>query len=100
MATEKDAVLGEIKGRIPLFKDAIDAAGNIILFENGLIIDADGQNFKTAYSFVKSIEKTGDMAMGKVGVGMVVYDHIGQKFTFDVCMADQHFAALKSACGK
>ena len=100
MATEKDAVLGEIKGRIPLFKDAIDEAGSIVLCENGLIIDADGQNFKTAYSFVKSIEKTGDMALGKVGVGMVVYDHIGQKFTFDVCMADQHFEMLKKACGK
>ena len=100
MAAERDSVLGEIKGRIPLFKNAIDDGGSIIMYENGILVDVEGNRVRSPFAYVKHIDKTGDMALAKVGVNLVVYDQLGEKYDFDVCMSDQHLLVLRKACGK
>ncbi len=99
-AAQKDEILGEIKGKIPVYKNGLDASGEIILCEEGLIVHADGNTIKVPFRYVTMLEKSSDMPLGKVGVEMDIYDQTGQKHYFHFGMSDQHFMLLKKTCTK
>ena len=93
----KDDVLGEIKGKVPLYGNGLDASGEIILCEDGLIVRAEGNSIKAPFRYVTMFEKSKDLPLGKVGVEMDVYDASGNKHYFHAGMAEQHFTTLKRA---
>lgn len=99
MATQapKDDILGEIKGKVLLYGNGLDASGEIILCEDGLIVRAEGNTIKAPFRYVTMFEKSKDLPLGKVGVEMDIYDASGIKHYFHAGMADQHFATLKKA---
>ncbi len=98
--TQKDPVLGEIRGKIPLYKNGLDVSGNIILCSDGLIVQAEGNTLKVPFRYVQMLEKASDMPLGKVGVEFEVYDQMGEKHYFNFGMSDTHFKTLKKAIGK
>jgi len=98
--TQKDPVLGEIKGKIPIYKNGLDASGYIILCAEGLIVRADGNTLKVPFRYVQMLEKSSEMPLGKVGVEFEAYDQMGEKHYFTFGMSDHHFSMLKKACGK
>jgi hypothetical protein len=101
MANEmKDETLGTIKGKIPVYQNGLDESGEIIICENGIIVRADGNTIRAPYTHVKILGKSVDMALGKVGVEMDVFDQMGEKHYYHIGMSDMHFAALQRACGK
>ena len=97
-AAQKDEVLGEIKGKIPVYKNGLDASGEIILCAEGLIVRAEGNTLKVPFRYVKMLGKSSDLPLGKVGVEMDVFDQMGEKHYFQFGMSDQHFMLLKKAC--
>jgi hypothetical protein len=94
---QKDDLLGEIKGKVLLYGNGLDASGDIILCEEGLIVRAEGNTIKAPFRYVTMFEKSKELPLGKVGVEMDIYDQSGIKHYFHVGMADQHFVALKKA---
>ncbi|MEM4554593.1 MAG: hypothetical protein QXT25_01965 [Candidatus Anstonellaceae archaeon] len=99
-APKKDEMLGEIKGRIPLYSNGIDLSGQIILCQEGVIIEADGNTLKVPFRYITLLEKSGDLPLGKVGVEMEVFDQAGNKYYYHFGMSDTHFLTLKNACKK
>ena|SRR3989338_3851597 len=97
---QKDPVLGEIKGKMPLYKNGLDMSGDIILCEEGLIVQAEGNTLKVPFRYVQMLEKASDMPLGKVGVEFEAYDQMGEKHYFSFGMSEQHFKTLKKAIGK
>ncbi len=93
----KDDILGEIKGKIPLYGNGLDMSGEIILCAEGVIVRAEGNTIKAPFRYVTMFEKSKELPLGKVGVEMDVYDPSGQKHYFHVGMAEQHFTAMKKA---
>ena len=93
----KDDILGEIKGKVLMYGNGLDASGEIILCEEGVIVRAEGNTIKAPFRYVTMFEKSKELPLGKVGVEMDVYDQSGNKHYFHVGMADQHFVALKKA---
>ena len=96
----KDDVLGEIKGKMPLYKNGLDVSGEIILCETGVIVRADGNTLKVPFNYVTALERISTMPLGKVGVGMSVSDMMGDSHEFKFGITEQHFMALKKACSK
>ncbi|VVC02227.1 Uncharacterised protein [uncultured archaeon] len=96
----RDDVLGEIKGKMPLYKNGLDVSGEIILCENGLIVRADGNTLKAPFNYVTLLEKISAMPLGKVGVEMGMSDMMGDSHSFKFGISEQHFMALKKACSK
>lgn len=96
----KDSMLGAEKERIPLYKNALDDAGSIIIYEEGLVISYDGEKLKAPFTHVKSITKTRTMPLAKVEVNIEAYDLVGMKYDFYVTMNDHYYDALKRACSK
>ena len=99
-AISKDEVLGEIKGKMPLYKNGLDVSGEIILCENGIIVRADGNTLKVPFNYVTGLENISTMPLGKIGVEMDVSDMMGDKHSFKFGISEQHFMALKKACSK
>ena len=97
---QKDDILGEIKGKVPLYKNGLDISGEIILCEDGLIVHAEGNTLKVPFRYVQMLEKASDMPLGKIGVEMELYDQMGEKHYFNFGMSDQHFKLLKKECSK
>ncbi|VVB99242.1 Uncharacterised protein [uncultured archaeon] len=97
MAREKpkDDVLGEIKGKIPLYGNGLDMSGEIILCEEGVIVRAEDNTIKVPFRYVTMFEQSKELPLGKVGVEMDVYDQSGNKHYYHVGMATQHFTTLK-----
>lgn len=95
-----DEILGEIKGKIPVYSNGMDMSGDIILCADGVIVRADGNTIKVPFRYITMFEKSGDLPLGKVGVEMDIYDQAGQKHYFHFGMADSHFMTLKKARGK
>lgn len=95
--TQKDSVLGDIKGKIPLYKNGLDMSGDIILCAEGVIVRADGNTLKVPFRYVQMLEKASDMPLGKVGVEFEVYDQMGEKHYFNFGMSEQHFKTLKKS---
>ncbi|MCX8198251.1 MAG: hypothetical protein N3F07_03625 [Candidatus Micrarchaeota archaeon] len=100
MAKQSDPTYGEIKGKIPVYKNGLDISGEIIVCQEGLIIRADGSSIKVPLHYVKMLEKSGELPLGKVGVEMDVFDQLGQKHYFHFGMSDQHFLFLKKLIPK
>ena len=101
MAKElKDETFGIIKGKIPIYKNGLDESGEIIICEGGIIVRAEGNSVRAPYTHVKILGKSVDMALGKVGVEMDVFDQMGEKHYYHFGMSDMHYAALQKACGK
>lgn len=96
--TQSDPALGEIKGKIPVYKNGLDASGEIILCAEGIIVRADENTIKAPFRYVKMLEKSSDLPLGKVGVEMDVFDQMGEKHYFHFGMSDSHFLTLKKAC--
>ena len=94
---QKDDMLGEIKGKVLLYGNGLDASGEIILCAEGIIVRAEGNTIKAPFRYVTMFEKSKDLPLGKVGVEMDVYDASGNKHYFHAGMSDQHFAAIKRA---
>jgi hypothetical protein len=69
--------------------------GEIIICEKGVIVRAGGNTIKTPYSYIKMLEKSGDLPMGRVTAEMDVYDQLGQKHYFQFGISDMHFNGLK-----
>lgn len=97
---QSDEILGEIKGKIPIYKNGMDESGDIILCAEGVIVRAEGNTIKVPFRYITMLEKSGDLPLGKVGVEMDIYDQAGQKHYFHVGMSDLHFGTLKKACAK
>lgn len=95
---QKDEALGEIKGKIPVYKNGLDMSGEIILCDTGIIVRAEGNTLKVPFRYVKMLEKSKDLPLGKVGVEMDVFDQMGEKHYYHFGMSDHHFMALKKAC--
>ena len=95
-----DDILGEIKGKIPVYANGMDTSGEIILCADGVIVHADGNSIKVPFRYITMFEKSRDLPLGKVGVEMDIYDQAGQKHYFHIGMADTHFITLKKLCGK
>ena len=95
-----DDILGEIKGKIPVYGNGMDMSGDIILCEDGVIVRAEGNTIKVPFRYITMLEKSRDLPLGKIGVEMDIYDQAGQKHYFHFGMADTHFITLKKACGK
>ena len=101
MATKPvDDILGEIKGKIPVYANGMDVSGDIILCADGVIVRADGNTIKVPFRYITMLEKSRDLPLGKIGVEMDIYDQAGQKHYFHFGMADTHFITLKKACKK
>jgi len=101
MAKEmKDEAFGAIKGTMPIYKNGLDESGEIIICETGIILRSEGSTVRAPYTHVKILGKSVEMALGKVGVEMDVFDQLGDKHYYHVGMSDMHFAALKKACGQ
>jgi len=102
MATKPqvDPTYGEIRGKIPVYQNGLDMSGEIILCAQGLIIRADGNTIKVPFHYVKMLEKSSDLPLGKVGVEMDVFDQLGEKHYFHFGMSDQHFMLLKKTVPK
>jgi len=100
MAKEKDPVLGEIKGKMPMFKNGLDMTGEIILCEEGLIVRNEGNTMKVPFVYVTMLGKMSDLPLGKVGVEMEVATQMGDKNYMTFAMSESHFTMLKKACGK
>ena len=101
MAKEmRDESLGVIKGKIPIYSNGLDESGEIILCEGGIIVRSGGDNVRAPFTHVKILGKSVDMALGKVGVEMDVFDHLGEKHYYHIGMSDMHYAALQKACGQ
>ena len=100
MANQSDEILGEIKGKMPMYSNGLDSSGEIILCDSGIIIRAEGNTVRAPFTHVKILGKSVDMALGKVGVEMDVFDQMGEKHYYHFGMSDMHFAALQSACKK
>ena len=100
MAEKKqtDSQLGEIKGKIPVYKNGLDASGEIILCAEGIIVRAEGNTIKSPFRYVKMLEKSGDLPLGKISVEMDIFDQMGEKHYFHFGMSDSHFLTLKKAC--
>ncbi|MCX8175171.1 MAG: hypothetical protein N3E51_03120 [Candidatus Micrarchaeota archaeon] len=96
----KDEVLGEIKGRVPLYKDGLDVSGEIILCEEGLIVHCDGNTIKAPFRYVTMFEKSGELPLGKVSAEMDVYDQSGNKYYFHFALSDTHYNTIRRALGK
>ena len=47
--TQTDPVLGEIKGKIPVYKNGLDSSGEIILCAEGIIVRAEGNTLKVPF---------------------------------------------------
>ncbi|MCX8196801.1 MAG: hypothetical protein N3G80_00580 [Candidatus Micrarchaeota archaeon] len=99
-SAKKDDMLGEIKGRIPLYSNGIDNAGQIILCESGIILEAEGNTLKVPFRYITMLEKSGELPLGKVSVEIEVFDPAGNKYYYQFGMADTHFLMLKRACSK
>ncbi|MEM4634215.1 MAG: hypothetical protein QW275_03610 [Candidatus Anstonellaceae archaeon] len=95
-----DPTYGEIKGKIPVYHNGLDVSGEIIVCEQGLIVRADDKTIKVPFHYVKMLEKSSDLPLGKVGVEMDVFDQLGQKHYFHFGMSDQHFLFLKKLVSK
>lgn len=95
-----DDILGEIKGKIPVYANGMDMSGDIILCAEGVIVRAEGNTIKVPFRYITMLEKSRDLPLGKIGVEMDIYDQAGQKHYFHFGMADTHFITLKKACGK
>jgi hypothetical protein len=97
MAKEKqvDSVLGEMRGKIPLYKNGLDSSGEIVLCERGVIVRAEGNTLRVPFSYIKMLEKASEMPLGKVGVEMEVFDQMGERHYFAFGMAEQHFTLIK-----
>ena len=95
-----DPMLGEIKGKMPLYKNGLDISGEIILCAEGIIVRAEDNSLKVPFQYIQAIEKSSQMPLGKVGVELEVYDHMGDKHRFSFAMSDNHFNILKKAAGK
>jgi len=93
-----DETLGTIKGKIPIYRNGLDESGEIVICEKGIIVHADGNTLRAPYTHVKILGKSVDMALGKVGVEMDVFDNLGEKHYYHIGMSDMHFAALQKAC--
>jgi len=101
MATKlQDEILGEIKGKIPVYGNGMDMSGDIILCAEGVIVRAEGNTIKVPFRYITMLEKSHDLPLGKIGVEMDIYDQAGQKHYFHFGMSDTHFLTLKKACGK
>ena len=99
--TKKDEVLGEIRGKMPLYANGFDNYGEIILCEKGFIIRAEGNTLRVYFHLVSMLAKaTEEMVMGKVGVELEALDPLGEKHYYHFSMSEPHFNALKAACGK
>ncbi|MEM4348540.1 MAG: hypothetical protein QXN37_03150 [Candidatus Anstonellaceae archaeon] len=96
-AAKKDEMLGEIKGRIPVYSNGIDVSGQIILCEDGIIIEADGNTVKAPFRYITLLEKSGELPLGKVGVELEVFDPAGNKYYYYFGMSDTHLLALQNA---
>jgi len=96
-AKQSDPSLGEIKGKMPLYKNGLDSSGEIILCERGLIVRAEGNSVHAPFTYVKMLEKVSEMPLGKVGVEMEVFDQLGEKHYFNFGIAEQHFTMLKKS---
>jgi hypothetical protein len=90
-----DLGLGEVKGKIPVYKDALELGGEIIVCEEGLIIRIDDKNLKIPFRYISMCEKSHDLPLGKIGVELEVFDQLGEKYYFHIGMADHHFLFLK-----
>lgn len=97
---EEDSSIGRVKQKIPLFKNVLDDAGMITLYEDVILIKHGGENVRAPFSYVRKIEKGRDLPLGKVEVGMVVFDQMGEKYDFTFNMSEQDFLTLKKVCGK
>jgi hypothetical protein len=95
-----DEAFGAIKGKMPIYKNGLDESGEIILCEKGIIVRAEGNSIRAPFTHVKILGKSVEMALGKVGVEMDVFDQMGEKHYFHIGMSDMHYAALVRACGK
>ena len=100
MAEKKGGAYGAIKAKMPLYKNGLDASGEITLFESGVSVRAEGSTVTVPFSYVKIFEKISDMPLGKIGVEMQVFDQMGYEHNFSFGMGDSHFQMLKRACGK
>lgn len=96
----KDDQLGEIKGKIPVYKNGLDSSGEIILCEEGIIVRSDGNTVKSPFRFITMLAKASDLPLGKVSVELEAFDHMGQKHYFMFGMSDSHFLTLKKAAKK
>ena len=96
---DSDPVYGAIKGRIPLYKNGLEQSGNLILYEDGFLLDNEGEKIKAPMRYIKMFENIGELPLGKVQVEMEVYDQTGSKFSMVVGMSDQHFLMLKKMLG-
>ena len=97
MAVQKDDLLGEIRGKMPMYSNGLDASGEIILCEKGLIVRCCGDSVKAPFSYLKMLEKAGELPLGRVRAEIDVYDQLGQKHYFFFGFSDQHFVLLKKA---
>lgn len=99
MAKLVDEALGEIKGKMPLYGNGLDASGEIVLCEDGVIVRFEGNTIKAPFRYITMLEKSHDLPLGKIGVEMDIYDQAGQKHYFHFGMADTHFITLKKLVG-
>ncbi|MCX6769720.1 MAG: hypothetical protein NT051_03500 [Candidatus Micrarchaeota archaeon] len=97
MANQSDEFLGEIKGKMPMYSNGLDSSGEIILCEKGIIVRAEGNTVKAPFSYVKMLEKSADLPLGRLAAEMDVFDQLGQKHYYHFGMSDQHFIMLKKA---
>ncbi|MCX8195376.1 MAG: hypothetical protein N3G22_04710 [Candidatus Micrarchaeota archaeon] len=97
---QADPALGEIKGKMPIYKNGLDISGEIILCAEGIIIRADGNTLRVPFRYVQMLEKSSEMPLGKVGVELEVFDQMGDKHYFNFGLSDNHFNLLKKEIGK
>lgn len=101
MAKEaRDEILGQIKGKMPMYKNGLDYSGDILLCESGIIIASKEHSIKAPFTHVVMLEKSSDMPLGKVQIELEVFDMLGQKHYIQTGISDIHFLALKKACKK
>lgn len=96
-AVQKDDFLGEIRGKMPMYSNGLDASGEIIMCEKGVIVRNEGDTIKAPFSYIKMLEKAGDLPLGRVRAEMDIFDQMGQKHYFYFGFSEHHYVMLKKA---
>ena len=96
----KDSMLGDILDELPIYKSGFDRSGEILLCRNGIIVRHNGETVKAPFEYVKYIDATDKMALGRVRANVNIFDQIHGNMDLVFEISDMHFEKLLKACGK
>ena len=82
--------------KIPLFSDAFGAeAGEIVISNEEIRIRHKDERINAPLSYLTEVTLIDRLALGKVKARIIVYDIIGNKYSFEPIMNESNFHTLR-----